>query len=237
MISGTTAAPSDPAAPVGSRVPLACDVRNAVAAIRRGEVAVLLSGGSGCGGGLLLAAETAAALSMAFLVRHSTGFVRVALLDSVADRLGLPLMCALGVPGASPRFTVAVDARDGVTTGISAADRSATLRVLADPAATAERLSRPGHIVPVRVADRGASDQRTYAEVLIDFMRLAELQPVAAFAELVSELNYSETADDEELLRFAARYDLTTVTVDEVTRSMRQTAERSAECAQPTRAA
>ncbi|MFT4087702.1 MAG: 3,4-dihydroxy-2-butanone-4-phosphate synthase, partial [Gordonia sp. (in: high G+C Gram-positive bacteria)] len=106
-------------------------------------------------GGLLVAAELVTRETMAFLVRHTSGFVAVALREADADRLGLPPMRAANQDRHRAAYGVTVDARDGVTTGISARDRARTARLLGDPASGPADFNRPGHVVPLRARPGG----------------------------------------------------------------------------------
>lgn len=106
-------------------------------------------------GDLILAADCATPEALAFMVRHTSGVVCAALTGERLDALDLPQMTARNDESMRTAFTVTVDARDGVSTGISAADRAHTIRKLADPAATAGDFVRPGHIFPLRARDGG----------------------------------------------------------------------------------
>ncbi|GHE83904.1 hypothetical protein GCM10017786_13970 [Amycolatopsis deserti] len=161
---------------------------------------------------LVLAAERASAHAVAFLVRHGTGFLRVALSDDDADRLDLPVMHPPGSRGAPERDCVAVDAAHGTTTGISAADRARTISLLAAPTSTPRDFTRPGHVIPVRVtAD-------TMAGVLPAALALAGragLRPVVASCALVSPSDPVLLAGPREAHEFAARTGLVLVHVGE----------------------
>ena len=104
-----------------------------------------------------------------------------------ADRLGLPPMVAENEDSLRTAYTVSVDAREGVRTGISAADRARTLRVLADPATTAADLVRPGHVLPLRARAGGVLERAGHTEAAVDLCRLAGLAPVAVIGELVQD--------------------------------------------------
>jgi 3,4-dihydroxy 2-butanone 4-phosphate synthase/GTP cyclohydrolase II len=165
------------------------DVSDAVTALRQGR-AVVLHGDRGELAGdhhLLLAAELASPHDVAFMVRHTSGFIRAILTQTDADRLELPAMYSLDRPPNSTSYAVTVDAGDNITTGISATDRCTTLRTLADPATVASQLRRPGHVVPVRAHDLGLIRRPGYAEAVVDLMRIAGLRPAGALSELVSD--------------------------------------------------
>lgn len=168
------------------------------------------------GGDLVLAAELATPASTSFLVRHSAGFVCVAVLEDDADRLDLPLMVPRGPVGPVGAQCVAVDAAAGVTTGISAADRATTVRVLAAAHTTAADLVRPGHVVPVRVPAAGVLARRGRAGAAADLAALAGLRPAAALCELVGTADPTRMAHGPELAAFARDHGLRLVTVGDV---------------------
>jgi 3,4-dihydroxy 2-butanone 4-phosphate synthase / GTP cyclohydrolase II len=122
---------------------------------------------------LVLAAHDVPPRQVAFMIRHSAGFLRVAMTGSRCNRLVLPPMCCCEPVSTTSGFCVSVDAADGISTGISARDRSRTISILADPASTREDLRRPGHVVPVRVHPRGVLGRRSCHEAAVDLTSLA----------------------------------------------------------------
>lgn len=182
----------------------------ALDALRCGQPVIVMDGGVG---ELVLAAEYASASSIAFLVRHTSGYLCVAALAERWDYLGVPRM-----PGcADPRgmaYGVAVDAAVGVTTGISARDRARTIRLIADPAAGPQDLIRPGHVVTQRAKEGGVLEQRGEGERTVDLMRLAGLRPVGVRGHVVRENGFS--ADHDDLRALALAHGLMRVTVDEI---------------------
>ncbi len=144
-------------------------------------------------GDIVLAAELATQEWIAWTVRVSSGFICAPLTNEIADRLNLPPMVQNNEDPRGTAYTVTVDAANRLTTGISAADRANTLRVLADPASTPTSLFRPGHVVPLRAVNGGVRARNGHTEAAIDLLVLAGLHPVAAIAEVVG--------DDGEMLR------------------------------------
>ncbi|WP_377642893.1 3,4-dihydroxy-2-butanone-4-phosphate synthase [Oryzobacter terrae] len=138
-------------------------------------------------GDVVLAAETLTERWTAWAVRHSSGYLCAPVTEEVADRLGLPLMVPENHDPLRTAYTVTVDAAVGVTTGISAADRTLTARVLADPTATAADLRRPGHVVPLRARAGGVITRPGHTEAAVDLCRLAGLAPVGLIGELVED--------------------------------------------------
>jgi 3,4-dihydroxy 2-butanone 4-phosphate synthase/GTP cyclohydrolase II len=137
-------------------------------------------------GDAVLAAQFATPETLAWVINHSSGFLCAPMTNAVADRLELPLMVRENQDVRRTAYTVTVDAADRLSTGISAADRAHTLRALADPDATPDRLIRPGHVLPLRAVDGGVRERGGHTEAAVDLMRLAGLTPVAAIAELVA---------------------------------------------------
>lgn len=138
-------------------------------------------------GDAILAASTASAEWVGWMVRHTSGYLCAPLTADWADRLRLPLMVPDNADPFRTAYTVSVDSTSGITTGISAGDRATTLRVLADPVAAASDLIRPGHVLPLRARPRGVFERRGHTEATVDLCRLAGLPPVGAIGELVDD--------------------------------------------------
>ena len=190
-------------------------VEDALAALRAGRpVLVTDAADREDEGDVILAGETVTAEWMAWTIRHSSGYVCAPMSQERADALQLPLMVADNADPLRTAYTVTVDARTGVTTGISAADRARTVRTLADHATTAEDLIRPGHVVPLRARPGGVLERPGHTEAGVDLCRLAGLQPVAAIAELVE--------DDGSMMRLprmlelAAEHDLPVLSIEQL---------------------
>src|SRR4051812_43854338 len=129
-------------------------------------------------GDLIFAAELATPELMAFTVRYTSGYICAALSETDADRLDLPPMYYTNQERHGTAYAVTVDAREGVTTGISAADRAHTVRLLAGPETTRADLARPGHVVPLRAKTGGVLRRPGHTEATVDLATLAGLQPV-----------------------------------------------------------
>jgi len=162
-------------------------------------------------GDLIFAAELATTELMAFTVRYSSGVVCVGLTGQACDRLDLPPMYHHNQDRKSTAFTVTVDAKEGVTTGISAAERAHTVRLLADPAATDDDLSRPGHVFPLRARDGGVLVRPGHTEAAVDLARLAGLQPAGALCEIVKDDGSMARLPD--LRVFARRHRLALISI------------------------
>ena len=162
-------------------------------------------------GDLVVAAELATAESIAFFVRWTSGVICVPLTGPDCDRLALPPMHHTNSDPKQTAYTVSVDARDGVTTGISAAERARTIRLLADPEAKAEQLTRPGHVFPLRAQDGGVLRRPGHTEAGVDLARLAGLQPAAVIGEVVNDDGSMKRLP--ELTAFAAAHGLTLISI------------------------
>jgi 3,4-dihydroxy 2-butanone 4-phosphate synthase/GTP cyclohydrolase II len=190
-------------------------VVDALAALRTGRpVLVTDAADREDEGDVILAGETVTAEWMAWTIRHSSGYVCAPMSAERADALQLPLMVADNADPLRTAYTVTVDARTGVSTGISAADRAHTIRTLADLTTTAEDLIRPGHVVPLRARPGGVLERPGHTEAGVDLCRLAGLQPVAAIAELVSDDGTMMRLP--EMLDLAAEHDLPVLSIEQL---------------------
>lgn len=138
-------------------------------------------------GDLVMAADAVTPAWMAFIVRHTSGLVCLPMTGGALDRLGIPAMVARNEDPAQTAYGVSVDARAGVTTGISARDRARTARVLADPGSVAADLARPGHVLPLRAREGGVLVRAGHTEAAVDLARLAGRAPAGVIAELVED--------------------------------------------------
>lgn len=192
-------------------------VRAAGAAITAGDPVIVVGREGSAGlGNLVLAAERATTGSVAFFVRHTSGFLRVALSEKDCRRLGLPPMYPLSGDSPTAGYRVTVDAvRTG--TGISAADRGRTIRALADPTAVRDDFTRPGHVVPVAVREDALPCRPTPADAAVELVRRAGYRPAALLDGIVStRTGRTGMAPREELDRLAADHGLHIVTVDDL---------------------
>ena len=138
-------------------------------------------------GDLVFAAGKATPALLGFMIRWTSGFVCVAVEGATLDRLHIPLMTPHNRERMRTAYTVSVDARDGITTGISAADRAHTIRVLADSATEPHDLVQPGHVMPLRYREGGVLARPGHTEASVDLARLAGLTPAGVLCEIVNE--------------------------------------------------
>jgi 3,4-dihydroxy 2-butanone 4-phosphate synthase/GTP cyclohydrolase II len=182
-------------------------VERVVAAFGRGRFVVVTDDADREGeGDLMIAAGFLTAERMAFLLRNTSGIVCAAMGEQVADRLELAPMIAENEDPHRTAFTVTVDAARGVTTGISAHDRSATMRVLGDPRSGPGDLNRPGHVFPLRANPGGVLGRRGHTEAGVDLAALAGLPEVTAICELTN--NDGSVCTLREAEEFARQHDL-----------------------------
>ncbi|MET0806507.1 MAG: GTP cyclohydrolase II [Lacisediminihabitans sp.] len=170
------------------------DIPTALDALRAGRPIIVADDESRENeGDVIIAAQSASQETLAWMVRNTSGFICAPMTGEIADRLALPLMVIDNEDPRGTNYTVSVDAADRISTGISAADRAHTLRVLAAPDSTPASVHRPGHILPLRAADGGVRERAGHTEATVDLLRLAGLVPVGAISEIV--------ADDGEMMR------------------------------------
>jgi 3,4-dihydroxy 2-butanone 4-phosphate synthase / GTP cyclohydrolase II len=186
-------------------------------------------------GDLIFAAAKATPELMAFTIRHSSGVICVPMPADMLDRLEIPLMTPHNRDRMRTQFTISVDARDGITTGISAADRAHTARVLADSATEPWEITRPGHVFPLRYRDGGVLNRRGHTEAAVDLARLAGLTPVGVLVEIVNDDGTMRRAP--ELRAFADEHGLSMISIDDLVRHRHRTedlVERVAQTRLPT---
>jgi 3,4-dihydroxy 2-butanone 4-phosphate synthase/GTP cyclohydrolase II len=187
----------------------------AAASIATGRAVVVIGTVNGvCEGALVGAAALADTAAVAFLVRHSSGFVQVATTQARASELGLPPM-TVAWGRLRSEFSVSVDAATGVTTGISAQDRARTIRLLGQPDTVPTDFHRPGHVLPLCVADEPGA-QISIEEAALRLAVAAGCTPVAYLASIVSEREPTRMAGHSELRQFAQQHDLAVLTTDEL---------------------
>jgi 3,4-dihydroxy 2-butanone 4-phosphate synthase/GTP cyclohydrolase II len=177
-------------------------------------------------GDLIMAAEHASPESVAFMIRHTSGIICVPMEEQRLARLDLPQMVPVNSEQQRTAFTVSVDLRAGTTTGVSSADRAATIRALADDASLAGDFARPGHIFPLRSRRGGVLVRAGHTEAAVDLCRLAGLKPVGVLCEVMNE--DGSMARRPQLQEFARRHQLKIGTIADLIRHRLRT-ERSIE--------
>ncbi|REE99605.1 GTP cyclohydrolase II /3,4-dihydroxy-2-butanone 4-phosphate synthase [Thermomonospora umbrina] len=172
-------------------------------------------------GDIIFAASAATPELLAFTVRHTSGVICVPMLGEDLDRLQIPLMTTQNGDRLRTAYTVSVDAADGVSTGISAADRAHTIRLLADPTTAPHDLTRPGHIFPLRYHEGGVLARRGHTEASVDLARLAGLPPAGVLAEVVND--DGTMARLPELQVFAKEHGLKLISIEQLVEYRKRT--------------
>lgn len=167
-------------------------------------------------GDLVMAAERVTPEAVNFMTKFGRGLLCVALTGERVDALGLPLMVEgqINESQFGTAFTVSVDARQGITTGISAHERALTIRALIDPNTTPADLAQPGHVFPLRARDGGVFVRAGHTEAAVDLARLADLRPAGVICEILAD--DGTMARLPELMVFAQEHDLTLVTIEDL---------------------
>jgi 3,4-dihydroxy 2-butanone 4-phosphate synthase len=151
---------------------------------------------------------------IAFMMNNARGLVCVAMQGEQLDHLDIPLMVSNNTESLKTAFTVSVDYIPGTTTGISAADRAATVRALVDEKSRPAEFARPGHIFPLRAHPQGVSARPGHTEAAVEFARLAGLKPSGVICEVANDDGTMSRLPD--LVRFAERHNLLLVTIEDL---------------------
>ena len=212
-------------------------IEDAIAAVRRGEIVVVLDDEDRENeGDLIMAAEHVTPEKIAFFLRYTSGYICATLTGERCDELDLPLMVVANTESMRTAFTVTVDYRHGTTTGISAFDRSATILSLVNADTRPGDLARPGHICPLRAAPGGVLKRAGHTEAAVDLARLAGCFPAGILCEITDEKKMG-MARFAELATFAKEHDLLMITIADLIRYRRRTeklVERFGEATIPT---
>ncbi len=196
-------------------------IPEAVAAIGRGEIVVVVDDEDRENeGDLIMAAEAATPEKIAFFVNHTSGVICVPLTGERLDELEIPLMVRENTESHRTAFTYSVDYMHGTSTGISAGDRSTTIRSLIDPATRPGDLARPGHIFPLRYSEGGVLKRAGHTEAAVDLARMAGLYPAGVLCEIVRP--DGDMARVPDLIEFCREHDLLMVTIADLIRYRRQ---------------
>lgn len=211
-------------------------IEEALERFRKGELLILVDDEHRENeGDLVIAAEHATAESVNYMVTHGRGMVCVPITERHARELGLSPMCTDNTALHGTHFTVTVDAREGITTGISAHDRARTIHVMVDPSSRPDDLARPGHVFPLIAREGGVLRRAGHTEATVDLARLAGLQPAAVLCEILNEDGTMARVPQLEL--FSQRHGLPLVSIAdliEYRKRSEQLIERVSEAELPT---
>jgi 3,4-dihydroxy 2-butanone 4-phosphate synthase/GTP cyclohydrolase II len=172
-------------------------------------------------GDIIFAAAMATPELLAFTIRYTSGVICMPMREAELDRLQLPQMTSHNTEPHRTAFTLSVDARDGVSTGISAADRATTIRKLVDPATTPTDLVRPGHVFPLRYTEGGVLRRAGHTEAAVDLARLAGLPEAGVLCEVVND--DGTMARLPELREFADTHELALISIEQLIEYRRRT--------------
>ncbi|MGZ5383183.1 MAG: bifunctional 3,4-dihydroxy-2-butanone-4-phosphate synthase/GTP cyclohydrolase II [Acidimicrobiia bacterium] len=187
-------------------------IEGAISAFRKGEFLVVVDDADRENeGDLIIAAQHATPARVGFMVRHTSGLICLPALGERLDALQIPMMVASNTDARRTAFTVSVDYGPGTTTGISAADRAATIAALIDPAMPAGSFTRPGHVFPLRFQPGGVLRRAGHTEAAVDLAMLAGLYPAGVLAEIVTD--DGEIARLADLESFAAEHGLLMISI------------------------
>lgn len=190
-------------------------IDDAIAALARGGMIVVVDDESRENeGDIVVAAEAVTTETIAFMMKHARGLVCVAMEGGRLDALDIPLMVPQNTEYLQTAFTVSVDYLPGTTTGISAADRAATVQALMDAAAGPGDFARPGHIFPLRAHPRGVRGRPGHTEAAVDLARLAGKAPSGVICEIAND--DGTMARLPELVAFAALHGLPLISIEDL---------------------
>ncbi len=190
-------------------------VEDAIAAIAAGKLVIVADDEDRENeGDLIMAASKATPEAINMMVRYGSGIVCVPMLGHQLDRLGLGPMVAKNREVHRTDFAVSVDASEGVTTGVSAYDRTVAIKILADPSARADQLVQPGHIFPLRARPGGVLERAGHTEAAVDLAMLAGLEPAGVICELVNDDGTMQRLP--QLVEFKHRFGLKMISIEQL---------------------
>lgn len=190
-------------------------LQNALERLKSGKFVIVTDDASRENEGDLIALGVGATEeNLAFMIRYSSGVICAAITSEAARRLNLPPMTRINQDSKGTAFTVSIDVKEGLTTGISAKERANTLRRLADLKASARDFVRPGHIFPLTVRPGGLRERRGHTEAAMELAVLAGHPPMAFIAELVND--DGSMMRDQSLRDFAAKHQIPVLSIDEI---------------------
>ncbi|MBA8834324.1 MULTISPECIES: 3,4-dihydroxy-2-butanone-4-phosphate synthase [Rhizobium] len=200
-------------------------IEDAISAIASGKMVVVVDDQNRENeGDIVVAADAVTPETIAFMMTHARGLVCIAMEGERLDALDIPLMVPNNTESHKTAFTVSVDYLKGTTTGISAADRAATVRALVDDRAKPDEFARPGHIFPLRANPRGVLGRSGHTEAAVDLARLAGRVPAGVICEVANDDGTMSRLP--ELTLFAERHNLPLVTIEDLVAYLDRQAER-----------
>ncbi|HHP0471425.1 TPA: 3,4-dihydroxy-2-butanone-4-phosphate synthase [Vibrio harveyi] len=190
-------------------------VENALIALKEGRGVLLLDDEDRENeGDIIYSVEHLTNEQMALMIRECSGIVCLCLTDAQADKLELPPMVVNNNSANQTAFTVSIEAKHGVTTGVSAADRVTTIKTAANPNAKPDDLARPGHVFPLRARPGGVMTRRGHTEGTIDLMQMAGLQPAGVLCEVTNP--DGTMAKTPEIVAFGRLHNMPVLTIEDM---------------------
>lgn len=165
-------------------------------------------------GDLIYSAHNMTINQMALMIRNCSGIVCLCLTNQKADSLDLPYMVKENTSSFQTPFTISIEAKQGVTTGVSAKDRLTTIQVACNENTKSDDIAKPGHIFPLRGSNNGVLDRKGHTEGSIDLMKLAGLKPEAVLCELMNE--DGTMANMNTITKFANQHDLMVLSIEDI---------------------
>ncbi|MGO7985444.1 3,4-dihydroxy-2-butanone-4-phosphate synthase [Rhizobium leguminosarum] len=200
-------------------------IEDAISAIASGKMVVVVDDQNRENeGDIVVAADAVTPETIAFMMTHARGLVCIAMEGERLDALDIPLMVPNNTESHKTAFTVSVDYLKGTSTGISAADRAATVRALVDDRAKPDEFARPGHIFPLRANPRGVLGRPGHTEAAVDLARLAGRIPAGVICEVANDDGTMSRLP--ELTLFAERHNLPLVTIEDLVAYLERQAAR-----------
>ncbi len=197
-------------------------IEEAIEAVRAGHMIVVVdSEDRENEGDLIMAAQFATPEAINFMATHARGLICLALTDERCEQLGLTMMVRRNEAPLGTAFLESIEARDGVTTGISAPDRARTIMVAIDPNSTAADLVKPGHVFPLRAKPGGVLERAGHTEAAVDLARLAGLIPAGVICEVMRDDGQMARVDD--LVPYADEHGLLMITISDLIEYRRHT--------------
>ncbi|KAK4054840.1 3,4-dihydroxy 2-butanone 4-phosphate synthase [Microbotryomycetes sp. JL201] len=193
-------------------------VERAIEAIKDGQFVVVVDDMDRENeGDLIIAASKVSTEQMAWLIKHSSGYICITLTPDRLEQLAIPMMVQDNQDKHRTAYTVTCDYKHGTTTGISAHDRALTARRLADPTSKADDFNRPGHMVPLRANKDGVLARRGHTEASVDLCRLAGLEPAGIICELVKPDDpMGSMARRDDCFKFAKEWGLPMISIEQL---------------------
>ncbi|MCU8514805.1 3,4-dihydroxy-2-butanone-4-phosphate synthase [Vibrio vulnificus] len=190
-------------------------VENALLALKEGRGVLLLDDEDRENeGDIIYSVEHLTNAQMALMIRECSGIVCLCLTDEHANKLELPPMVVNNNSANQTAFTVSIEAKQGVTTGVSAQDRVTTIKTAANPLAKADDLARPGHVFPLRARPGGVLARRGHTEGTVDLMQMAGLQPAGVLCELTNP--DGTMTKTPEIITFGKQHNMPVLTIEDM---------------------